>query len=87
VPANLMNDGLFSAGIALTFSHSGIHVSFYDQNSLNFAVVDGMTGVPTRSSSGYSGPIPGVLRPLLPWSVQPWLSTGGDPIDAGSLGQ
>ena len=70
VPANLFNDGLFSVGLALTFSHSGIHVSFFDQNALNFAVVDSMEGVPTRES-GYTGLIPGVFRPLLPWSVKP----------------
>lgn len=69
LPANLFNDGLFSAGLALTFTHSGIHVSFFDQNSLNFAIVDGMKGVPTRES-GYTGPIPGVFRPILPWTVR-----------------
>lgn len=69
LPANLFNDGLFSAGLALTFVHSGIHVSFFDQNSLNFAIVDGMKGVPTRES-GYTGPIPGVFRPILPWTVR-----------------
>ena len=69
LPANLFNDGLFSASLALTFTHSGIHVSFFDQNSLNFAIVDGMKGVPTRES-GYTGPIPGVFRPILPWTVR-----------------
>lgn len=70
IPANLLNDGVFSAGLALTYSHNGIHVSFYDQNSLNFAVLDSMDGVPSRES-GYSGSIPGVFRPILFWHVQP----------------
>jgi lipopolysaccharide transport system ATP-binding protein len=74
VPANLFNDGLFSAGLALTYTHSGIHVSFYDQNSLNFAVVDKMTGVPTRES-GYTGAIPGVFRPILAWSIRAEIAT------------
>ncbi len=69
IPANLFNDGLYSIGLALTFTHSGIQVSFYDQNSLNFAVVDSMENVPTRGS-GYTGPIPGVLRPILEWNIQ-----------------
>ena len=69
IPGNFLNDGIFSAGIALTFGHNGIHVSFYDQNALNFAVVDSMNDVPTRES-GYTGPIPGVFRPILDWQVQ-----------------
>jgi lipopolysaccharide transport system ATP-binding protein len=69
LPANLFNDGLFSVGLALTFSHCGIHVSFFDQNSLNFAVVDSMKDVPTRVS-GYTGPMPGVFRPVLPWTIR-----------------
>jgi lipopolysaccharide transport system ATP-binding protein len=69
IPGNLLNDGIFSAGLALTFSHNGIHVSFYDQNALNFAVVDSMINVPTREA-GYTGPIPGVFRPILDWQVQ-----------------
>jgi lipopolysaccharide transport system ATP-binding protein len=73
IPANLFNDGLYSVGLALTFAHSGIEVSFFDQNALNFAVVDSMENVPTREM-GYTGPIPGVFRPILEWSVMPQLS-------------
>ena len=70
IPGNLFNDGLFSVGLALTFSHRGTHVSFYDQNSLSFAVVDGLTDVPTRQA-GYVGAIPGMFRPILNWIVRP----------------
>lgn len=72
IPGNLLNDGIFSAGLALTFGHNGMHVSFYDQNALSFAVVDSMDvdAVPTRDS-GYRGPVPGVFRPILAWHVQP----------------
>lgn len=69
IPANLLNYRIFSAGLALTFSHNGIHVSFYDQNALNFAVVDSMNDVPTREA-GYTGTILGVFRPILDWDVQ-----------------
>lgn len=68
IPGNLLNDGLFSAGLALAIMRNGIHVSFYDQNALNFAVVDTMKEVETRA--GYTGPIPGIFRPLLAWRVQ-----------------
>jgi lipopolysaccharide transport system ATP-binding protein len=70
IPANLFNDGLYSVGLALTFTHSGIQGCFDDQHALNFSVVDSMTNVPTRAL-GYSGPIPGVLRPALNWMITP----------------
>lgn len=77
VPGNYLNDGLFSVGLALTFTRGGsYHVSFYDQDAIHFAVVDRMEGVPTRAA-GYLGPMPGVFRPLLPWSLRC--------IDPGSL--
>jgi lipopolysaccharide transport system ATP-binding protein len=69
VPGNLLNDGVYSVGLALTFGHNGIHVSFFDRSSLNFAVVDDMEEVPTRNS-GYVGPMPGIVRPLLQWDVK-----------------
>jgi lipopolysaccharide transport system ATP-binding protein len=69
IPSNFLNDGLFSVGLALTFTHSGIHVSFYDRNALMFNVTDPIDGVPTRSQ-GYVGPIPGIIRPILNWGVE-----------------
>jgi lipopolysaccharide transport system ATP-binding protein len=69
VPANLLNDGLFSAGLALIFFRSGAHVSFSENHSLAFNVVDGFIDVPTRDP-GYTGPIEGIFRPNLNWSIK-----------------
>lgn len=69
VPANFLNDGLFSVGLALTFIHSGIHVSFYEKHALTFNITDPIDGVSTRAS-GYSGRIPGVVRPKLKWTIR-----------------
>jgi lipopolysaccharide transport system ATP-binding protein len=69
IPANFLNDGLFSVGLALTFMHSGVHVSFFDKDALMFNVTDPMDNIPTRLT-GYSGRIPGVVRPLLNWKVE-----------------
>jgi hypothetical protein len=69
IPANLFNDGVYSVDLSLTFTHSGIQGCFNDRHALNFAVVDSMENVPTRGT-GYTGPIPGILRPALEWSVQ-----------------
>lgn len=69
VPANFLNDGLFSVGLALTFVHSGSHVSFYEKHALTFNITDPIEGVPTRDS-GYRGRIPGVVRPKLKWIIR-----------------
>jgi lipopolysaccharide transport system ATP-binding protein len=69
IPSNFLNDGLFSVGLALTFTHSGTHVSFYDRDALMFNVTDPIEGVPTRSQ-GYVGPFPGIIRPILNWGVE-----------------
>jgi len=69
IPANFLNDGLFSVGLALTFTHSGIHVSFDEKLALVFNVSDPMDGVPTRVS-GYGGRMPGIIRPVLKWTLE-----------------
>lgn len=69
VPGNFLNDGLFSVDLALTFTHSGIHVSFWDKRALSFNITDPLEGIPTRMS-GYTGRIPGVVRPLLKWNLE-----------------
>jgi lipopolysaccharide transport system ATP-binding protein len=69
VPGNYLNEGTFFVGLALTSLDSGMRVHFYDQNALSFHVKDPIDDVPTRNPA-YSGPIPGVVRPLLRWSIR-----------------
>jgi lipopolysaccharide transport system ATP-binding protein len=69
IPGNLLNEGTYFVGLALTSLESGVRVHFHAQNALSFNVKDPIDNVPTRNSA-YSGPVPGVLRPLLDWSVR-----------------
>jgi homopolymeric O-antigen transport system ATP-binding protein len=70
VPANFLNDGLYSIRMALTSYESGVSVHFYDEGgAILFNVHDPIDGVVTRV--GYSGAIPGAVRPLLPWTLKP----------------
>lgn len=69
IPGNFFNVGHFSLGVALTFHHAGIHVSFYEQHALNITITEEMGNSATRSSN-YAGEIPGVVRPLLEWQVK-----------------
>jgi len=69
VPANFMNDGLYSVGFALTSYESGVSVHFSEMGAIMFNIRDRIEGVLTRAR--YSGPIPGAVRPLLPWTLKP----------------
>jgi len=70
IPSNLMNDGLYSIRLALSSFESGVSVHFDEIGALTFNVRDPIEGVATRAS-GYTGPIPGAIRPLLTWTVAP----------------
>ena len=69
VPGELLNDGLYSIGVALTFIHHGMHVSFYDRQGLSFSVVDPIDETLMTSRGGYAGPMPGPVRPNLRWET------------------
>jgi lipopolysaccharide transport system ATP-binding protein len=68
VPANFMNDGLYSIRLALTSFESGVSVHFDEKGAIMLNVRDPVDGVMTRA--GYSGPMPGAVRPLLPWTLK-----------------
>jgi lipopolysaccharide transport system ATP-binding protein len=68
IPPNFFNTGHFSIGIALTFHHAGIHVSFYEQQALNITITEDMENSVSRTSN-YVGAVPGVVRPLFTWNT------------------
>ena len=70
IPPNFMNDGLYSIRLALSSFESGVSIHFDEIGALTFNVRDPIDGVPTRVV-GYTGPIPGSVRPLLNWTVAP----------------
>lgn len=71
VPGQLLNNGTYYIGLALTFRHLGIHVSFFERDALAVHVVDPIDQTLDDERLGYSGAVPGVFRPRLPWTVEP----------------
>ncbi|MCK9607900.1 MAG: ABC transporter ATP-binding protein [Methylomonas sp.] len=69
VPSNLLNEGAYFVGLALTtyLTSGSFEVDFFDQNALTFNVVDPMDESSNRY--GYAGMIPGVVRPKLIWNI------------------
>lgn len=69
IPANFFNTGNFTIGVALTFIHDGIEVSFFEQSALNFTTIEDLNNSPTRVAQ-FGGPIPGVFRPKFEWVIK-----------------
>jgi lipopolysaccharide transport system ATP-binding protein len=70
IPSNLLNEGAYFVGLALTtYLESGsFDVEFFDRNALTFNVIDPMDERSNRY--GYAGIVPGVVRPKLVWNIQ-----------------
>jgi len=70
IPPRFLNEGAYFVGVALTtyFESSPFEIEFFDKNALTFNVVDPMDERSNRY--GYGGPIPGVVRPQLDWSIE-----------------
>jgi len=69
IPRRFLNEGAYFVGVALTtyFESGSFNIEFFDNNALTFNVVDPMDERSNRY--GYAGPIPGVVRPQLDWSI------------------
>lgn len=66
IQGSFLNEGTYFVGLALSSFESGVKVHFYEQSSLSFNVKDPIEGTVTRR--GYSGPVPGTVRPKLKWN-------------------
>lgn len=69
IPANLLNNGVFSIQVAITSFNEGQKVHANVPNALVFEVVDDLSDTSYRN--GYLEAIPGTLRPRLPWKINP----------------
>jgi lipopolysaccharide transport system ATP-binding protein len=69
VPSNFLNDGLYSVRLALTSFETGVTVHIDELSALTFNVRDPIDGVASRA--GYAGPMPGAVRPVLKWTIEP----------------
>ena len=69
IPSRFLNEGAYFVGVALTtyFEGGSFEIEFFDRNAVTFNVIDPMDHRSGRY--GYGGPIPGVVRPQLNWTV------------------
>jgi len=69
IPPYLLNDEIFTVGVAVTaYGSAGFNTSFYEASSLQFSVSDDPT-IKSRDRYNFGGKIPGIVRPKLQWQV------------------
>ena len=68
LPKNFLNEGAYFVGLAISSFESGIKVHFFEQNVISFNIKDSLEGTVARQH-GYTGRIPGVVRPQLHWDL------------------
>ena len=68
LPMNFFNEGAYFVGLAISSFESGVKVHFYEQNILSFNIKDDLQTSVGRSH-GYTGRVPGVVRPQLEWKL------------------
>ncbi len=67
ISENLLPEGIFTIGFAL-FNTDPFTVFFHEKELLSFNVYDNINGDSARGN--YSGPFPGIVRPLLDWDIE-----------------
>jgi lipopolysaccharide transport system ATP-binding protein len=68
IPARFLNDGIYFVGAAMAgYFSNHWNTEFHDPNALTFNIIDPMDQRFNRY--GYAGPIPGVVRPKIEWSI------------------
>jgi lipopolysaccharide transport system ATP-binding protein len=66
IPANLLNSGTYYIGSAI-FNHAENFIHFHEKDIVLFKVYDVPDQTTAKGSTG--GDFPGVIRPLLDWSI------------------
>ncbi|WP_244825714.1 ABC transporter ATP-binding protein [Carboxylicivirga linearis] len=68
IPGNLLNEGFYTIGIALTYLNP-FNVDFSHKEVLGFQIEEDLNITLNDIRCGYGGPFPGKFRPKLKWNV------------------
>jgi lipopolysaccharide transport system ATP-binding protein len=69
LPMNFLNEGAYFVGLAVSSFTSGVRVHFFEQNILSLNIKDPLTNDSVGREHGYTGKVPGVIRPQLKWNL------------------
>jgi lipopolysaccharide transport system ATP-binding protein len=70
IPGNMLNSGNYFVGFGFSDCERGVNTHFYEPNAVCFHVVERVEELLYEERNGFSGPIPGIVRPKLTWRVQ-----------------
>jgi lipopolysaccharide transport system ATP-binding protein len=70
IPANFLNNDIYSIDISMATCHHGVKVHFHLKSILCFHVVEDLEATMLSTRNGYSGSIAGVIRPALDWNIK-----------------
>jgi lipopolysaccharide transport system ATP-binding protein len=69
IPAHFLNDGLYSVSVQVNTVTNGHTLEFFEHHVVRFTVMDDILTNPHRAHTKYSYQHPGVVRPLLDWTL------------------
>ena len=64
-----INNGIYFVGLALGVLNKGTYDSFYEKDALSFSIIEPIEETLYDLRNGYSGVIPGPVRPQLDWKI------------------
>lgn len=70
VDANVLNNGTYFVSLGLAFMDKGVETAFFERDALCFTVREQVDDELYAERNGYTGPIPGVIRPRYGWEIQ-----------------
>jgi lipopolysaccharide transport system ATP-binding protein len=70
VPGQLLNTGTYFVGFGFSHCETGVQHNFYQENAVSFQVTENMIET-VALRNGFTGAIPGAVRPNLDWSLAP----------------
>lgn len=76
IAGNYLSEGTLVVGAAIS-TMDPVVVHFFERDAVAFQIVDGTEGDSARGD--YAGPMPGVVRPMLPWTTKVLPSDVGRP--------
>lgn len=69
IPGSFLNSGTFFFGLAVTVMDKGVKVAFFERDALCVNITESLNETLDASRNGYSGTVPGPVRPVLEWRI------------------
>lgn len=69
IPGNLLNAGTYFFGLAVTVMNKGVNIAFFERDALCVNITERIEETLDTSRNGWSGAVPGTIRPVLNWTI------------------